>query len=231
MLIEIIFEKYFKPEIQSSGKKLFTEGKVNLSSKSDTTIDAFVRASPAVKVNLMTKGINNILITGCCTCTAGKKNRFCKHLWAVLMTVEKDFSDYLEFKKEIVLNSNPPEQKSLSQQIHIEKNKLYKLTAQKKAADYKKEQYQKQKNKLKELKSKNSSLNIYSPSYYDNDIILALKYFNDNGFDMPQGPDKDILIKAKKELSRIFHPDKGGSHAESVELNNNYELLLKNIKN
>jgi hypothetical protein len=47
---------------------------------------------------------------------------------------------------------------------------------------------------------------------------------------MPAGPDKDILAEAKRKLSRIFHPDKGGTHEESVELNQNCEILLRFIK-
>jgi hypothetical protein len=43
---------------------------------------------------------------------------------------------------------------------------------------------------------------------------------------MAQGPDEAIATEAKKKLSRVFHPDKGGTTEEMVELNRNCELVL-----
>ena len=39
--------------------------------------------------------------------------------------------------------------------------------------------------------------------------------------------DEEALKNAKKKLSRVFHPDIGGSHQESVDLNVNYDILIR----
>ncbi len=44
---------------------------------------------------------------------------------------------------------------------------------------------------------------------------------------MLAGPDSAIVAEAKKKLSRIFHPDKGGTHEEMAELNHQCELVLQ----
>ena len=38
---------------------------------------------------------------------------------------------------------------------------------------------------------------------------------------------EEILKTAKKQLSRVFHPDKGGSHEEMVTLNANFDVLME----
>jgi hypothetical protein len=41
----------------------------------------------------------------------------------------------------------------------------------------------------------------------------------------------DSISRARKKLSRIFHPDTNGTHEEIVELNKNTDLLLKFLSN
>ena len=56
---------------------------------------------------------------------------------------------------------------------------------------------------------------------------LALKYFSENGFPLGYPADQDELIKAKRILSNVFHPDKGGAHEEMLELIRNFKLLTQ----
>ncbi len=53
------------------------------------------------------------------------------------------------------------------------------------------------------------------------------KYFSENGFELRNSMTKENVSQAMKKLSRIFHPDKGGTHEEFTELNKNAEILTK----
>ena len=107
------------------------------------------------------------------------------------------------------------------------KMNTYQEAAKERASEYRKAQYQKLKTQAKEKKREQKGRSSPTPvASYPEDIEAALQYFSGNGFPMPEGPSKEILNEAKRKLSRIFHPDKGGSHAESVELNTHYELLI-----
>jgi SWIM zinc finger len=237
MSIENLFGNLFKPEVKSAGQKLIAQDKISLTSKSDTGIQAYARTTPAFKVSLVSPSISSTSFTADCTCPAAKKERFCKHIWAVLLSVEKDYSDFLNAKINIQKIEAANESKTVTT-LQAEKNLLreliqkeYKENARLKANDYRKELYQKQKNLLNDKKNrlKNSSTQK-SVKKYPNEVESALSYFSENGFPMLDGPSKDILIEAKRNLSRVFHPDKGGTHAESVLLNQNCTVLELYLK-
>jgi hypothetical protein len=224
MAMEDTFGNSFKPEVRSSGRKLFSGDKVSISSGSDTAIQAYVRVAPPFKVTLSSDEIDSTAINADCSCPVAKKSRFCKHIWATLLATEDRYPDFLIGKTEIDKRSAPLTAAE-------DKKTTYQETAKQRASDYRKAQYQKQKAHVKDKKNKKEGIETASSSYdYSPEEEAALAYFTLNGFPMPAGPDKDILAEAKRKLSRIFHPDKGGTHEESVELNQNCEILLRFIK-
>ncbi len=218
--IEALFGNLFKPEVKSSGRKLIAQEKVSLSAQSDTDIQAYVRVAPPFKVTLTSENIASPSFTADCTCPAAKKNRFCKHIWATLLCAEESCPDFLSNKREI----------NKAEATFSEENQskpTYQAAAKERASEYRKEQYQKSKLRTQEKKNSQkkresaTSLKSFTPEIED-----ALAYFLLNGFPMPEGPTLEIITEAKRTLSRVFHPDKGGSHEESVELNRNCEVLL-----
>lgn len=218
MSIETSLGNFFKSETKSSGRKLYAEEKVSVSGGSDTSIQAYVRISPPVRVSFIAEDIGSPSFTASCSCPSAKKAQFCKHIWAVLIAVEEKYPDFLAAKRNIdkAEVSYDPEKTS------------YAETAKARASEYRKDQYQKVKSRAKEKKqvaaSKVPSAHARS---FPADVEGAIAYFTVNGFPMPVGPDADVIAEAKRKLSRVFHPDRGGTHAEIVELNENYEILAR----
>jgi uncharacterized Zn finger protein len=66
--------------------------------------------------------------------------------------------------------------------------------------------------------------------HYPSDVEQARQYFQANGFEMKQPFELSEIVDAKKQLSRVFHPDKGGSHDEILELNRNFQILSDYLK-
>ncbi len=220
MSVEDTFGNFFKPELKSSGRKLVNAEKVSLTTQSDSQVQAFIKLAPPFRVTLSSDNISSHSFVAACSCPAAQKSRFCKHIWATLLYIEEHFPDFLSQKREIELQS-------LSPTTETSKNAAYQETAKKKAADYRKEQYQRQKLYAKTKKRERFGLSTQSTQSYSVEVETALAYFSTNGFPMPAGPSAEILSEAKRKLSRIFHPDKGGSHEESVELNRHCEAILK----
>ena len=75
-------------------------------------------------------------------------------------------------------------------------------------------------------KAKNNQAEVELP----NAVKSALAYFNLNGFVLEESLDEDSINLARKKLSRVFHPDVGGTHAEILELNNNFDILFAFLK-
>ncbi len=209
--------QFFKAEVKSSGQKLVQSEKVNLTSKSETNVQAFIKTSPAFRVNLIAAAIDSVGFSATCNCPVAKKGRFCKHIWATLLCAEENYPDFLLGKTEV----SPLEQSS----TEPSKADLRKEEQKQKASAYRKEQYQKQKKKKRQ-----DSTPAPTESNYPDDVARALNYFKQNGFEMVQGPDPLLLNEAKKKLSRFFHPDRGGSHEESVELNEHCQVLMLYLK-
>ncbi len=218
-----IWEHFFKPEVRSSGRSLVNQGKVLPTRLSDTEIQSYVRVSSAAKVILKSPSIDSKTVLANCTCPLSKKGQFCKHIWAALLVIEQKYPDFLEDKVELEQGSSPlAEKKSFSQEA-------YKL----KQADYRKEQYQIQKQRIKDKKTsmKGSQRNSPSELKFPPGVELAIKYFSQNGFDLKSSLNAENIGFAKKKLSRVFHPDVGGSHEEIQELNKFAEVLIKYAKN
>jgi len=228
MSIEQRWGNFFKSEIQASGHKLFIQEKVSISSGSDTDIHAYVRAMPPLRVRLSSTDIGSATFTASCTCPVAQKSQFCKHVWATLLAAEQKYPDFLDAKRVIEKPSESPETPlDLKAEPKVSSREAYQASAKLRAAEYRKEQYQKQKLRAKSLKQQSQGFGkAAGRRALPADVADALVYFTDNGFPMPGGPVEEIVGEAKKKLSRVFHPDKGGTTDEMVELNKNCEVLL-----
>jgi hypothetical protein len=232
--IEEVWGNFFKSEIKSSGLKLFAQEKVSVPSGSDTLIQAYVKASPPIRVRLSSTDIGSTSIEADCSCPVARKNQFCKHVWATLLFVERKYPDFLSAKRNIEKPGKPEDAPSASSKSS------YQETAKARASEYRKAQYQKQKLRAKELKRGSTGAKGgkggkdtpggatgWNLGVLPQEVQGALAYFTDNGFPMPEGPSEAVLGEAKRKLSRVFHPDKGGSNEEVVELNRNCDLLMR----
>lgn len=215
------WENFFKPETRNSGLALVKKDKVSLAYTGDTEVQAFVKSTSVVKIIFKVESMASTTINVHCNCPQSSKGQFCKHIWATLLVINQKKPDFLESKKSLEKTAQIVGVKTEIQQLKKENYKL-------KQADYRKEQYQKQKQRLKDIK-KSKNLNLEDNSYPPA-IESALKYFLENGFALRESPNEESINTAKKKLSRVFHPDLGGSHSEILELNKQAEVLLKFFK-
>lgn len=219
------WEPYFKPEARNKGEALIGTSKINLSSASDTEIQCYIRTSTSFKVVFRTGSISDPLLSAQCTCPQSKK-QFCKHMWAALLTLEEKNPDFLEAKEELELSAGAD--LGAKTQAH----EAYKQ----KQSDYRKQQYQIQKERSKErVKAfknsfKDSKKQEATASHFPAHIENALDYFSNNGFPMNDSLSVENVSLARKKLAKVFHPDRGGSHDEILELNRNAETLLNYIE-
>jgi len=208
-------EEFFKHEDRKRGADLLVQ--VVISSASDTDVRAFVRGSSACKVSLSAEGVASPACSADCTCTAGRKGNLCKHVWAVLLKLEEKGYDFLEAKKEIAKASA--------------ETSTVRTAANARAAEFQKERYQKQKDRAKTLRreKKQNTRDVNVSLKYPEPVEEALAFFAGNGF--PLKPlEVDELMNAKKLLMRVFHPDKGGTHEETVLLNQNFDIICEYLK-
>ncbi len=219
-----IWEHFFKPEVRSSGRTLFSQGKTSVAQPSDTEVIVFIRVSSPLKVVLKTKSVSSNTLVVDCNCPAGKKGLYCKHIWAALLATELKNPDFFDAKTEIqkieaiaktAEKAKPTPQsqaREAAQEAYKEKQTLYR-----------KIQYQKQKlrlNQYKKLKSEQPK-----EVEFPREVEKALQYFSQNGFELRDGLNSEVIGTAKKKLARIFHPDLGGSHDEILELNKYSDIL------
>lgn len=212
MSVESSWGHFFKPEVRKSGRAFFDEGAVVLSVTSDTGIQGYVKGTSSSKVTLKADSIADPTFYADCSCPASTKGNLCKHIWAVLLQTEKKYPDFLDSKKNIEKAERAPQPES-----------PYKA----KQAEYRKQQYEKQKVRAKEqrlAKKKSKQAPEETPSFPPA-IEEALEFFHQNGFPLQDPVDAELLKEAKKKLSRVFHPDKGGTHEEAVTLNRYYDVL------
>ncbi len=240
------WEHFFKPENRSSGRRYQTEGKISISQPSDTEIQAFIKTSPPLKVSLKTSSIDSPLVIADCGCSAAKKGQLCKHIWATLLAVEDKRPDFLEEKTEIEKKSSvtegsaadrttslggakpafaKPAARALPKKPPTEAQLQSQAAYKAKQNDYRKQQYQKQKERLKAKKQSEKPSKFPAPSLPE-EVEKACEFFSENGFPMENPPNLESVQLAKKKLARIFHPDIGGSHDEIIELNKNTKILL-----
>ncbi|MES2802644.1 MAG: SWIM zinc finger family protein [Bdellovibrionota bacterium] len=227
------WEHFFKPEVRSSGRTLFAQGKVSIAQPSDTEIVAYIRISSPLKVSLKTKSISSSTVFAGCNCPAGKKDLFCKHIWATLLAAELKNPDFFEEKTEIekisaAQTTATAKPKTAQSQAYADKQAAYKEQQKEKQSLQRKIQYQKQKLRMNEYKKnkKDSS----EQSEFPREVEKALNFFSENGFEIRESMNKETVATAKKKLARVFHPDHGGSHEEILVLNNCSEILMKFIK-
>ncbi|QLY24176.1 J domain-containing protein [Bdellovibrio sp. KM01] len=215
--VETTWEHYFKPEVRKQGREDLAEGLAVMSVAGDARIEGYVKASKSIKVLFVADSIGSNTFAVDCSCSSASKGTFCRHIWAMLLLTEKKHPDFLDSK------------------TNLEKGTLFVAVEspfKAKQADYKKQQYQKLKERAKEQRQqiKNKAKGISSKSAkgttYSQDVNAAFEFFSVNGFPLENNLDEESLKNAKKVLARVFHPDKGGTHDESVILNENYQILM-----
>lgn len=221
------FNHYFKMETQNAGQKLVLQDKVFVCLHSDTQVQVIIRALTPIKVIFKAVSIENTNIVVNCSCKVFLKQKLCQHIWAALVQLDSVSSDFLSNKNSLTLQVNT----STSPQTIRFNSRIQNDLAKEKAASFRKAQYLKMKN-FKKKKTINNDLQNQKKSTiaFSQEIQAALDYFEKNGFSISNDPNQEVLIKAKKSLARIFHPDRGGSHEETVELNKNFEILALYLK-
>lgn len=199
---------FFKNETQHSGQVLFDKGSVFLSQTSDTYTQGNIKSTSTLKVSLSATSMDSPDIVSTCSCSS---KSLCKHIWALLISTNKSYPDFLINKNFIKRDQNP-----------ISQERVNLLAKQKeRQSDYRKLQYQKQ--KLRAAKIKKSHTEVKHPST----VALSLKYFEENGFTFDDAPTTQEIANIRKKLARVFHPDVGGSHQETIELNQHCEVLIR----
>jgi uncharacterized Zn finger protein len=236
------WEHFFKPEVRSGGRSYFAKGSVRSSQPSDTEVVAYISGSSSAKITFKSESVSSEVVTVDCSCPASQKGQFCKHIWATLLKIESSHADFLDGKEDIMKASSDsdsetesksapkprprsqfrPEQKPLSE-AQIASQEALKA----KQSDYRKQQYQKQKQRFKEQKQAQKKTKLPAVPEYPADVQAALNFFSENGFALEGTLNPESIRLAKKRLSRVFHPDIGGSHGEIVVLNEKAETLIR----
>lgn len=221
-------EGFFTSGARSAGLRFFSDGKVSVTQHSDTEITAYVK--PSFKVSLKSTSIEGSRILVTCNCPDFKKERLCKHAWAAVLGAEDKSSDFMENKTEIEIctdaesKTKPSNNKRPENQAQIDAKAAYKA----KQKEYSKQLYQKQKQRLKDIKTAKKKAPAVEPTF-PKTIEKAFAYFLQNGFDLKISLNEESISRARKKLSRVFHPDISGTHEEILELNKNTDLLLKYV--
>ena len=229
-MTESSFEHFFKPEVRSAAADLIASGTVYLRLGSDTQIDASVKASTPLRVAFRAESIQSSDFTVDCSCKPSSKGQFCKHIWATLVLALQKSPDFFDSKKSVTKIESFAQKAALSlSPANAQKQIDFKASQ----AEYRKAAYQKQKARAKEMKTGRSGAKPESKAqskaqrFLSTDIQESLKYFELNGFPLTIPVDESILNNAKRILSRVFHPDKGGTQDEILELLRHAEVLLK----
>lgn len=200
-------EQFFKAEARSAGERYFSQAKINLARTPETQVQAYIQGMTSTKITLQ-MSFESSTISADCSCPVSKKGQLCKHIWATLLTVQDQRPEFLEGKTEIekLFGSAP----TASQAAYKEKQ-----------SDYRKLQYQKQKN----MRLNKKALPALSES-----VQFALEFFSENGFSRDELQSVEAIQLAKKKLSRVFHPDVGGKHQDILEMNRYTEVLLSHVQ-
>lgn len=221
-------EGFFTSGARSAGYRFFNDGKVSLTQHSDTEVTVYVK--PNFKVSLKSTSIEDSRLLAACNCPDFKKGRLCKHIWAAVLTAAEKSTDFLENKIQIEISKNtegsakPSYTRKPETTAQTETKEAYKA----KQNEYRKQQYQKQKQRLKDIKSAKQKKTVAEPTF-PKPVEKALVYFLQHGFDFRMSLNEESISRARKKLSRIFHPDTSGTHEEILELNKNTDLLLKYV--
>ncbi len=211
-----ILADFFMPETRKHGEDLFNSDAVSIGSASDTQASAYIKASGSPRVSFVSEDIANSNFQADCTCSAGKKGRFCKHIWATILKLDEGGFDFLANKSIIEKAAAKPESAAS-------------LAAKERQADY--NQLRKDLNKERNKKFRRDKKQAMSPavSIYPHEVETAITYFSENGFELSHPLQVEVLSTARKILARVFHPDKGGSHEELILLNKNHDAIAEYI--
>lgn len=214
MPIAAALENQFKPEIRSRGGEEYKKDLGYIQSANDTQIQATVKSMPPSRVKFTCNEISDKTFLAACSCNAAGRGVLCKHIYTVLLLVEEKHPDFLESKKN----------------IYIETTEVKANPRKEKQKEYQKQQYEKQKAYQKTKKDEQEKKEAVAFETFSPEVEAALDFFEVNGFDLQFDKDDEQLKKAKKQLSRIFHPDKkGGTHEEVVVLNEHFEVLTRHL--
>lgn len=221
------WEHFFKPQVRSSGRTLSAKAKASQSRLSDTEVITYFKVSSAVKVVLKSDSVSSHSITADCSCPQSKKGQFCKYVWAALLVCSEKNPDFLDDKTELELKTHEKAESEPKTEA-VRKREESQAAFRAKQANYRKEQYQKQKQRVKAWKKKKEA--EPDAALYPVPVERALEFFSLNGFDLRESMTVEAVANAKKKLARVFHPDMGGSHEESIALNHHSEILMKFAK-
>lgn len=213
MSIEVQLADHFKPEDRKRGEDLFAQDVVIVSSATDTTVKALIKVSGAPRISLEADDVSSPLFNARCSCPSFAKGHACKHLWATLLKLEQRDADFLSGKTRMDLSAVEARPK-------VNERQLERLVQQKeRAKEMRREQKARRAPKTAASPPSKSRPNHPEP------VTEALAYFLTNGFDLAGDLTLDQALNAKRILSRVFHPDKGGTHEEAIVLNENFEIL------
>lgn len=206
-----MLEEYFKYEDRTRGEETVARNAVTLASTSDSFITAFIRGSSACKVSLSSEGVASSRVSAACSCSSGRRGILCKHVWAVILKLNGH--DFLDGKTEITTRSE---------------SKAPPMSAR--ATEVRKAFAEKQKERMKKIRLAKKG-RVEAPTFsYPEAVEAARAFFLANGFELQHPLAIEPLLQAKKLLSRVFHPDKGGSHEETVELNQHFTAIADYLK-
>jgi hypothetical protein len=202
----------FDSSARSKGEADYHKNAVFISQSSETLVRAFVKSAGQGKVTLTAEEVDSAEILAQCTCTAAKKGTLCRHIYASILKLEDSGADFL-LNKEFVSagQAAPPSARESA--------------FQDKQAAYKEAQKERLKDRAKEIKERKRGDRAQSTVSYPQEFGAALAYFSQNGFALEKELDFEHIEAARRQLARVFHPDKGGSHDEILELNRQFEVL------
>jgi hypothetical protein len=208
------FGHFFKPEVRSQGAESAKKGTVVLSLVSDTRVEGHARGTTPAKIVFSADSIASAVFTVSCTCAASSRGQLCRHVWAALLLVESRHPDFLDSKRDLEKDDSLTEKAQAKPKARSEAQ-----------SEYRKKQYARIKEQKKASRQASRKAAIHVPEYPPQ-IEMALAYFAENGFPVEGEISLEYLSVAKKKLSRVFHPDKGGSHEEMLALNRNFDVLV-----
>jgi hypothetical protein len=207
------FGHFFKPEVRRQGAESAKKGSVVLSLVSDTRIEGHVRGTSPAKIVFSAASVASAVFSVTCTCAPSSRGQLCRHLWAALLLLESKHPDFLESKRDLEKDDSL-----------VEKSQAKPKARSEAQAEYRKKQYARLKEQKKASRQTSRKAPVHTPEYPAH-VQKALSYFAENGFPVDGEISIEYLSVAKKKLSRVFHPDKGGTHEEMLDLNRNFEVL------
>ncbi len=221
---EQIFEPFFRPETRSAGRRFLHKQVVFLASLSDLEVAGVVRAGMTpVRVQIKTRSFEDPVLRASCLCPSATKGQLCRHVWAVLEKIHQDRPDFLLDKNSVeCAGAAVGKTKVTAPKREIPDNFRQQVRERQKA--YRQAQSAKQK-AWKEQKNPKRPSRFAAPER-PADVQQALDYFNLNGFPIGEPLQSHEVASVKKKLSRLFHPDRGGTTEEFTELTEYCQTLI-----